>query len=169
MNMQKVYYSFIFRKNVFPTFLVSFIFRNLFRLNKKSKYLIHFTNKVAGVKPLEILGTDYPAYLSLLSNTGIFINTSGNGVKIHSSTYIAAGVKIYAGTHDFHDMKAPAPIGSPVEIGANCWLGANSIILPEVKLGPSTIVGAGTVVTKSYPNGGVILVGSPAKILVKSK
>ena len=40
--------------------------------------------------------------------------------------------------------------GSPIIIGDNCWIGASSIILPEVKLGNHVVIGAGSVVTKSF-------------------
>ena len=39
----------------------------------------------------------------------------------------------------------------------------NAIILPGVKLGDFTMVGAGSVVTKSYPEGYCVIAGNPAK------
>jgi acetyltransferase-like isoleucine patch superfamily enzyme len=39
----------------------------------------------------------------------------------------------------------------------------NSIILPGVELGPHTVVGAGAVVTHSFPKGHCVLVGVPAR------
>ena len=39
----------------------------------------------------------------------------------------------------------------------------DSVILPEVELGDFTIVGAGSVVTKSFPEGYCIIAGNPAK------
>ncbi len=39
------------------------------------------------------------------------------------------------------------------------------ILLPGVELGDRTIVGAGSVVTKSFPEGNVVLGGNPAKVL----
>jgi maltose O-acetyltransferase len=51
-----------------------------------------------------------------------------------------------------------------VAIGNDCWIGAGAMILPGVALGPKTVVGAGAVVTRSFP-GGAKLVGSPARPL----
>lgn len=49
-----------------------------------------------------------------------------------------------------------------IEIGENCFIGAHSIILPNVKIGDNCIIGAGAVVTKSFPENSVIA-GVPAK------
>ncbi len=51
-----------------------------------------------------------------------------------------------------------------VVIGKNCWIGSNSMILKGVHLGENSIVGAGSVVTKSFPKN-VIVAGNPAKII----
>ncbi len=49
-----------------------------------------------------------------------------------------------------------------IKIGNNCFIGIRSIILPGVILGDNTIVGAGSVVTKSFTEGNVIIAGNPA-------
>lgn len=41
----------------------------------------------------------------------------------------------------------------------------NSVVLPGCHLGPYTIVGAGAVVTKSFPEGHCVIVGNPARII----
>jgi len=41
----------------------------------------------------------------------------------------------------------------------------NAVILPGVHLGDHTIVAAGSVVTKSFPQGNCILGGVPAKVV----
>lgn len=51
----------------------------------------------------------------------------------------------------------------PVKIGNKCWLGENVIILPGVEIGEGSIVGAGAIVTKSFPAYSV-LIGSPARL-----
>ena len=49
-------------------------------------------------------------------------------------------------------------------IGNDVWVGANSVILPGVKIGTGAIVGAGSVVTKDVPEYAIV-VGNPARIL----
>ena len=52
-----------------------------------------------------------------------------------------------------------------VRIEDYCWIGINVVILPGVHLGPRTIVDAGSVVTKSFPDGFCVIGGNPAKII----
>ena len=54
----------------------------------------------------------------------------------------------------------------PIIIGNNVWLGGHVTVLPGVRIGDNTIVGAGSVVTKSLP-ANVIAVGNPARVIKK--
>lgn len=51
-----------------------------------------------------------------------------------------------------------------VEIGNNVFVGAGSIILPNVKIGNNVLIGAGSVVTKDIPDNSLV-VGNPAKVI----
>lgn len=51
-----------------------------------------------------------------------------------------------------------------IEVMDNVAIGAKSIILPNVKIGPNAIIGAGSVVTKDVPPG-TIVAGNPAKVI----
>ena len=46
------------------------------------------------------------------------------------------------------------------------WFGGNVTVLPNVKIGSDTVIGAGSVVTKDIPSG-VVAVGNPCKVLRK--
>ena len=41
----------------------------------------------------------------------------------------------------------------------------NAVLLPGTTLGDHTVVGAGAVVTKSFPDGYVVIAGNPAKVI----
>jgi len=51
-----------------------------------------------------------------------------------------------------------------IEIMDNVFIGAHTIILPNVKIGPNSIIAAGSVVTKDVPQG-CICGGVPAKVI----
>lgn len=51
---------------------------------------------------------------------------------------------------------------APIEIFDNVLIGTGSIILPGKKIGPDSIVGAGSIVSKNV-KGGVIAAGNPVK------
>lgn len=52
--------------------------------------------------------------------------------------------------------------GKPINIGSNCWIGANVTVLPGVNIADNVVVGAGSVVTHDLASG-AIYAGNPAK------
>lgn len=85
-------------------------------------------------------------------------------VKIKNNVTIAYGSQLI--THDNSVSKFGIGVTDcygKIEIGNDCFIGMNCVILPGVTLGDKTIVGAGSVVTKSFPEGNVVIVGNPAK------
>ena len=52
----------------------------------------------------------------------------------------------------------------PISIGARAWLGGGVIVLPGVQIGHDTIIGAGSVVTRSVPPG-VVAAGNPCRVI----
>ncbi len=54
----------------------------------------------------------------------------------------------------------------PVKIGNHCFVGIGSCIMPGVSLGDNVVVGANSVVTKSFSDN-CMIAGSPAKMIKK--
>ena len=92
---------------------------------------------------------------------------SAGGLKIGKKVGIGPGVKILTSSHKLSEginlpiLDRPLEFAA-VEIDDGCDIGTNAVILPGVRLGKNVQVGAGAVVTKSYPNESVIK-GVPAK------
>lgn len=63
-----------------------------------------------------------------------------------------------------HDINNPDlhTESKDIMLGEKCWIGMNSVILPGVTLGNHTTVGAGSIVTKSFPEGYCVIAGNPA-------
>lgn len=51
-----------------------------------------------------------------------------------------------------------------VEIGDHVWIGYGALVLPGVEIGSGSVIGAGSVVTRSVPERSVVA-GSPARVL----
>ena len=96
-------------------------------------------------------------------------NTLDTSIIIEDDVMMGSGVHIYIHNHKFERVNIPFidqgyyP-DKAVIIKKGSWLGANVILLPGVTIGENTVIGAGSVVTKSIP-GNVVAAGSPAKII----
>lgn len=93
---------------------------------------------------------------------GSYFQTFDAKIVIGSGTWIARNVGIITSNHDITNLERHQP-GKDVVIGKNCWIGMNSVILPGVELGDHTVVGAGSVVTKSFDEGYCVIGGNPAR------
>lgn len=85
-------------------------------------------------------------------------------IVIGSGTYIAPNVGLITSNHNPMNPHEHRP-GQDIIIGKSCWIGMNSVVLPGVHLGDHTVVGAGSVVTRSFPEGNCILAGAPARLI----
>lgn len=119
---------------------------------------VHFTSTIRGARRVRLGRATFPG-----DSPNCYIQAI-NGIEIGDHTNLGPGVGLISANHDpvanERWLKAP-----PIRLGRHCWLGMNAIILPGVTLGDYTIVGAGSVVTKSHPDGHCILAGNPAKVV----
>jgi len=95
-----------------------------------------------------------------------FISAHG-GLTIGDDVAIGHGCSILTTEHGFDDLATAIkwqPITRyPVKISDDVWIGANVTILAGVTIGPRSIIAAGAVVTRSFPEGHVIIGGVPAR------
>jgi len=54
--------------------------------------------------------------------------------------------------------------GAPIVVEDQCWLGGNVIVMPGVTIGARSVIGAGSVVTKSIPPD-VFAAGNPCRVI----
>lgn len=89
-------------------------------------------------------------------------------VRIGDNCQMAPNVAIYTAGHPVHpdSRNSLYEYGVEVTIGDNVWIGGNSVILPGVKIGSNTVIGAGSVVTKDIPDW-VVAGGNPCKVIRK--
>lgn len=99
--------------------------------------------------------------LDLMNGRGSYFQTIDGKIIIGKGTRISWNVGIITTNHNFYDLEHHQP-GKDIIIGENCWIAMNVMILPGVVLGPRTMVGAGSVVTKSFEKGNCIIAGNPA-------
>lgn len=89
-------------------------------------------------------------------------------VRIGDNCMLAPNVAIYTAGHPVHpdSRNSLYEYGVEVTIGDNVWIGGNAVILPGVKIGSNTVIGAGSVVTKDIPDW-VVAGGNPCKVIRK--
>jgi acetyltransferase-like isoleucine patch superfamily enzyme len=92
-------------------------------------------------------------------------------VEIGDNVTIAEDVKFI--THDggvaiLRDKVPDLNVYGKIIIRDNCFIGVNSVLMPNITIGPNTVVGAGAVVTRDVPPN-TIAAGVPAKVIMSTE
>lgn len=94
--------------------------------------------------------------------------TCASSIIIGDGTSITANCGIFDIIHPYEDISVnPRETQiqtKPIQIGKNCLIGMNSVILPGTQLGDHCVVGANSTVSGQFPDN-CVLVGSPARII----
>lgn len=151
-----------------------FAFRKLQKINEKaymylikSKYRIHksvhfWTNTIiSGPGQIEI---DQGTYLG--KNTFLTSFPKEANIKIGKRCMISHNVHIRTAGYDENTLGEDKRqyVFENIEIGDFVWIGVNVYIKGGVKIGNNVIIGANSVVTKSFPDN-VVIGGIPARII----
>ena len=128
-------------------------FRYFLNSNKKRYWPVHKCSEVRG-----------RIFVGKGSRVGHRPNCiiQGRG-KVFIGDYVEIGPNsvIISGNHSLTNQADV--VRKETIIGDNCWVASSCVILAGVVLGPRTVVGAGSVVTKSFPEGYCVIAGNPAK------
>ncbi len=98
-------------------------------------------------------------------NSGTYIHCKG-GVRFGDNVLVGNNVTISSGKHPI-EGRTPSVFQRPTEplpivIEDDVWIGANSVIMPGVKIRKGTVVGAGAIVTRDTEEYAVVT-GVPAQ------
>jgi maltose O-acetyltransferase len=86
-------------------------------------------------------------------------------IKIGDFTLFGPSVQILTPVHPLEaGLRRKQEYGKPIEIGSDVWVGGGALILPGVRIGSKTVIGAGSVVTRDIPEG-VFAAGNPCRII----
>lgn len=120
--------------------------------------------------------TEYFPRLTIGNNVNIEQNVHiicGSRVDIGDNVSITGGVAIVDVIHPYEDVSDESKIGDRiqcsgnyVEIGSNVFIGFGAIVMPNVKIGRNSVIGAHSVVTNDIPEFSVAA-GCPAKVVKK--
>ena len=89
-----------------------------------------------------------------------------NKVKFGDNVFIAPNCGFYTAGHplDAESRNKGLEYAKTIEIGNNVWIGGNVVVLPGVKIGDNSVIGAGSIVNKDIP-ANVVAVGNPCKVI----
>lgn len=133
-------------------------FQKVVGFNRRVYWPVHFTSIVSNYRNVYAGVETCPGFMP-----GCYVQAIGK-IYIGDYTQISCNVGLITSNHDLTDNRKHAVI-EDIVIGRYCWVAMNAMILPGVTLGDYTIVGAGAVVTKSFPEGYCVLAGQPARVI----
>ena len=92
----------------------------------------------------------------------------GAKITFGDNVFIAPNCGFYTAGHplDVTQRNQGLEYAYPITVGNNVWIGAQVCVLPGVSIGDNSVIGAGSVVTKSIPANSVA-VGNPCRVIRK--
>jgi galactoside O-acetyltransferase len=105
-------------------------------------------------------------------NYNVMVNADGGKIYLGNNVIIGPQTVLRAANHRFEDPNLPirdqGNKGGAIVVEDDVWIGANVVVLPDVKIGKGSVIGAGSVVTRDIPEYSVA-VGVPARVIKSRK
>ncbi len=159
--------------------LYSWLIRSLFYFFPDMPLFMRFRGKLYGLG-MKKCGCNFQvthnAIIRCLENMEIgndiyFANNvlilAKNRLQIEDEVMLGPNVVVVNGNHalkNFSYRYSSAP-NTPIKIGFGSWVAANSVIVSGGELPPSSLLAANSVLNKKYVEQGVVLGGTPARII----
>ena len=112
---------------------------------------------------------DYGYNISIGDNFFMNMNCvilDGAKVTFGDNVFVAPGCGFYTAGHPLDSQRRNSGLeyAYPITVGNNVWIGAQVCVLPGVTIGDNTVIGAGSVVTRSIP-ANVLAAGNPCRVI----
>lgn len=143
-------------------------------LEKRTEILKKLLGKMNGVALIEQnfwcdFGYNIEIGKNFYSNHNLVILDTTK-VKFGDNVLIGPNCGFYAAGHPLKPelRRTGEELAKPIEVGNDVWIGGNVSVMPGVKIGDNSVIGAGSVVTKDIP-ANVVAVGNPCKPIKEIK
>jgi acetyltransferase-like isoleucine patch superfamily enzyme len=162
---------------------VRFVGWPIITLHPDSRIALGRRSRIVSLSRYTALGVSRPTVLRTMAAgaslcIGDDVGISGSSICAAKSIVIGdrvrLGSEVIIADTDFHGLSAESrgiasrdhETSQPVEIGSDVFVGARATILKGARIGPKSVIGAGSVVTGLIP-GGVVAAGNPCRVIRK--
>ena len=140
------------------------VFRFLRRFIFAWCYKSFFLTSAVRVRLLRLTGMHIGKNV-FIGHSVLFDDLYPANIFIGDNTIITSGTKII--THFYVPQTRTFTVGE-VRIGANCFIGMNTLIVKPVTIGSNAVVGGGSVVTKDIAPG-TVCAGVPCRVIISAE
>ena len=157
----KILFKEIYQKRYInqPVALKHYFFQKVLSVNRDCYWPVDWRSTVIGAEFILVGAGSAPGY----SQGNYIVASLGSPITVGDYTVMGPNVILPGRNNNIYDHSIHDDGG--ISVGNFCWIGANAVILPNVTLGDHVVVGAGSVVTRSFQHGYVVIAGNPAKVI----